>query len=111
MKNEEPRKNDQRTSDVHHFTQNSNNTRHSISNENDIKISSLTGKLTTEEIEKLAKMGIKTISQFTQLTVLQVIELDLSKALISELQLKVVQVNIFHIQFSHSIFAVKKSND
>lgn len=61
-------------------------------NEHDIKLSTLTGTLTAEQVDKLAKMGIETISQVTQLTVLQVIELGLSIALISELQLKAVQL-------------------
>lgn len=60
--------------------------------EHDFKLSSLTGTLTAEQVDKLAKMGIETISQITQLTVLQVIELGLSIALISELQLKAVQL-------------------
>lgn len=105
MKKDKPRKsrwcdqrnNDSDSSGVHHSTQNSNNATHntsSLANENDFKLSSLTGTLTTEQIDKLAKMGIETISQVTQLTVLQVIELGLSIALISELQLKAVQVNI-----------------
>lgn len=117
MKKDKPRKsrwcdqrnNDSDSSGIHHSAQNSNNTTHSTSslaNENDIKLSSLTGTLTTEQIDKLAKMGIETISQVTQLTVLQVIELGLSIALISELQLKAVQVIYFFLQFYHS-----KSND
>lgn len=104
------RNNDSDSSGVHHSTQNSNNTTHSTSslaNENDIKLSSLTGTLTTEQIDKLAKMGIETISQVTQLTVLQVIELGLSIALISELQLKAVQV-IFSISF-HTIISSRET--
>lgn len=102
-KDNKPRKSrwcDQRTneSDSSGHTQNSNNsgqTDTNVTNENDLKLSSLTGTLNAEQVEKLAKLGIETISQVTQLTVLQVIELGLSIALISELQLKAVQVRFF----------------
>lgn len=59
--------------------------------DNDIKLSSL-GDFTPEQVEKLAKMGIETVNQITQLTVLQIIDLGLSIALISELQLKAAQL-------------------
>lgn len=61
------------------------------SSKDDIKLSSL-GDFTPEQVNKLAKMGIETINQITQLTVLQIIELGLSIALISELQLKAAQL-------------------
>lgn len=105
-KKDKPRKSrwcDQRSNDSDaHSQANTNNSVHSsttLTNENDIKLSTLTGTLTAEQVERLAKMGIETISQVTQLTVLQVIELGLSIALISELQLKAVQVSF---SISHS---------
>lgn len=103
-KKDKPRKSrwcDQRSIENDSNSMTNNNSSHNTNatsahtapaNEHDIKLSSLTGTLTTEQVEKLAKMGIETISQVTQLTVLQVIELGLSIALISELQLKAVQL-------------------
>lgn len=106
-KKDKPRKSrwcDQRSneSDTHSQanTNNSVPTGTALTDENDIKLSSLTGTLTSEQVERLAKMGIETISQVTQLTVLQVIELGLSIALISELQLKAVQVSFLSLSRS-----------
>lgn len=107
MKKDKPRKSrwcDQRSneSNTNHSSQNSNNLSHTnatanSTNENDIKLSSLTiGTLNAEqlaELDKLAKMGIETLSQIAQLTLLQVSELGLSIGVISELQLKAVQVS------------------
>lgn len=106
MKKDKPRKSrwcDQRSneSNTNHSSQNTNNLSHSnatanATNENDIKLSSLTiGTLNAEqlaELDKLSKMGIETLSQIAQLTLLQVSELGLSIGVISELQLKAVQV-------------------
>lgn len=104
-KKDKPRKSrwcDQRSNDSdlssshppQHNNTHSSQSASSTSNENDIKLSTLTGTLTAEQVDKLAQMGIETISQVTQLTVLQVIELGLSIALISELQLKASQVSL-----------------
>lgn len=122
MKKDKPRKSrwcDQRSneSNINHSMQNTNNLSHANTtttntnqtNENDIKLSSLTGTLNAEQVDKLAKMGIETLSQITQLTVLQVIELGLSIALISELQLKAVQVSVlfFEGNLIHFIFSIE----
>lgn len=58
----------------------------SQSNENDLKLTAMTHILTPEQIQNLAKMGIESVSQITRLTVLQVMELGLSIAEITELQ-------------------------
>lgn len=55
-------------------------------NENDLKLAAMTHILSSEQIQNLAKMGIESVSQITRLTVLQVMELGLSIAEITELQ-------------------------
>lgn len=55
-------------------------------NDNDLKLTTMTHILTPEQIQNLAKMGIELVSQITRLTVLQVMELGLSIAEITELQ-------------------------
>ncbi|XP_031622127.1 protein suppressor of sable-like [Contarinia nasturtii] len=101
MKKDKPRKSrwcDQRSneSNTNHSSQNSNNSTHAASNqssnENEIKLSSFTNILTAEQLDKLTKMGIETVSQLSQLTILQVMELGLEIKVISELQLKASQL-------------------
>lgn len=58
----------------------------SQSNDNDLKLTAMTHILSPEQIQNLAKMGIESVSQITRLTVLQVMELGLSIAEITELQ-------------------------
>lgn len=55
-------------------------------NDNDLKLTAMTHILSSEQIQNLSKMGIETVSQVTRLTVLQVMELGLSIAEITELQ-------------------------
>lgn len=52
----------------------------------DLKLTAMAHILSTEQIQNLAKIGIETVSQVTRLTLLQVMELGLSIADISELQ-------------------------
>lgn len=51
-----------------------------------INLKTLTNVISTDQIEKLAKLGIETVKQVTQLTVLQFIELGLTMQQITELQ-------------------------
>lgn len=62
-----------------------------------VNLKALTGILTPEQLEKLSTTGIETVTQLTQLTVLQVIELGLSIAQISEIQLKAQDIQKYQI--------------
>lgn len=53
----------------------------------EVYLETLTTILTPENLDKLSKMGIHTVKELTQLTVLQVIELGLSIAQITEIQI------------------------
>lgn len=52
-----------------------------------VNLKTLTGVIAPEQMEKLSKMGIESLTQLTQLTVQQVIELGLSIAQIHEIQI------------------------
>lgn len=56
------------------------------SDSGNISLKTLTNVITPEQVDKLAKLGIETVKQVTQLTVLQVIELGLNITQITELQ-------------------------
>lgn len=102
MKKDKPRKSrwcEQRSNDSEMSNYSSQNTTNSMnhaasntSNDTDIKLSTLPDT-TPDELEKLAKMGIETISQIAQLTISRAVELNLDLKLIVELQEKAKQVN------------------
>lgn len=116
MKKDKPRKTrwcDQRPNDGSRSTainQSSSSVQPNQSNENEVSLKSLTGVISPEQVENLAKLGIHTIGQLTQLTVLQVIELGLNIAQISELQISALNLQTKNAQLTAAAAAVSSSN-